>query len=131
MEGFNSVVVYGEIFGNRVQPKMAYGVVGTLGFRVFDISVGGLYLDWTDVQKACDYHNIPTVPLLYTGPFQPELIDQFMNGPTTVCAQTKVAGSFKGREGIVITPLEEQQMTDHSGRLIIKAVSPDYYEAMG
>jgi hypothetical protein len=37
---------------------------------------------------------------------------------------------FKGREGIVITPLEEQFSDSIGGRLILKAVSSDYYEAM-
>jgi hypothetical protein len=38
---------------------------------------------------------------------------------------------FKGREGIVITPVVEQPAAGRCGsRLILKAVSADYYEAM-
>ena len=126
---FDSVVVYGEIFGNKVQ-QMDYGVNGAMGYRVFDMSVGGEYLDWEDVKRYCDYHGIPTVPLLYEGPFSHELVDELMNGPTTVCGEGEIKCSFKGREGIVITPLEEQYAEELQGRLILKAVSPDYYAAM-
>jgi hypothetical protein len=42
--------------------------------------------------------------VLYTGPFLPELVEQFT----------------EGREGIVITPLVEQQCS--IGRLILKNV---------
>jgi len=126
---FDSVTVYGEIFGSKVQP-MDYGVNGTVGYRVFDISVGGEYLDWKDVKRFCLYHGIPTVPLLYEGPFRLELLDELMNGPTAVCGEGDIKSSFKGREGIVITPLEEQYAEELQGRLILKAVSPDYYAAM-
>lgn len=126
---FDSVVVYGEIFGSKVQP-LDYGVNGAMGYRVFDIAVGGEYLDWKDVKRFCDCHGIPTVPLLYEGPFRLELLDKLMNGPTTVCGEEDIKNSFKGREGIVITPLEEQYAEELQGRLILKAVSPDYYAAM-
>jgi len=126
---FDSVVVYGEIFGNKVQ-QMDYGVNGAMGYRVFDIAVGGEYLNWEEVKWFCDYHGIPTVPLLYDGPFKHELVDELMNGPTTVCGEGEIKCSFKGREGIVITPLEEQYAEELQGRLVLKAVSPDYYAAM-
>lgn len=126
---FDSVVVYGEIFGNKVQ-AMDYSVDGAMGYRVFDIAVGGEFLGWENVKQFCDYHEIPTVPLLYEGPFQSTLVDELMNGPTTICGEGEIKCSFKGREGIVITPLEEQYEEDLQGRLILKAVSPDYYSAM-
>jgi RNA ligase (TIGR02306 family) len=126
---FDSVTVYGEIFGTKVQ-SMDYGVDGAMGYRVFDIAVGGEFLDWKDVKRFCDYSKIPTVPLLYEGPFRAELVDELMNGPTTVCGEGEIRCSFKGREGVVITPLEEKYDEELQGRLILKAVSPDYYIAM-
>ena len=53
-----------------------------------------------------------------------------MNGPTTVCGEGEIKCSFKGREGVVITSLKEQFDESLQGRLILKAVSPDYYQAM-
>jgi RNA ligase (TIGR02306 family) len=123
------VIVFGEIYGNKVQP-MDYGCPKGKGYRVFDISVNGEYLDWCDIMTHCRLFDIETVPLLYEGPFSPDLIE-LSNGPTHLAGPEQIKCGFKGREGIVITPLAEQHSDELGGRLILKAVSPDYYEAMG
>jgi RNA ligase/PHA02142 OB-fold domain len=123
----DDVIVFGEIYGHKIQ-KMDYGCVK--GYRVFDISVNGQYLDWQDIHTYCEMFNIKTVPVLYAGPFSPELIDEYVNGPTSLADPDQIKCSFKGREGIVITPLEEQHSDVVGGRLILKAVSADYYEKM-
>lgn len=123
-----NVIVFGEIFGYKVQP-MDYGQ--DKSYRVFDIMVNGRYLGWEDVRGYCHDFGIKTVPLLYEGPFSLALIDQFISGPTIVSDTDTIKCDFKGREGIVITPLEETYSDVLNGqRLILKAVSPDYYEAM-
>lgn len=130
MGGKHNVIVFGEIYGSKVQP-MDYGCApGQKAYRVFDISVDGEYLDWKDVKTYCDLYDIETAPLLYEGPFKHELVEEFISGPTTLSDGDSIRCSFKGREGIVITPLEESFSPVLGGRLILKAVSPDYYEAM-
>lgn len=124
--GKRSVIVFGEIYGGKVQ-SMDYGVPFT-NYRVFDISVDSQYMDWEDVSALCSLYDIPTVPLLYRGPFKRELIDQLISGPTKLASPECISCDFKGREGIVITPLEETYSPVLGGRLILKAVSPDYYE---
>jgi len=37
------VILYGEVFGSKIQ-NLNYGLVGTLGFRAFDLLVDGKYL---------------------------------------------------------------------------------------
>lgn len=120
----NSVIVYGEIYGAGVQ-DMTYGLTGR-SFRVFDIAVNNKYLDH-DVKNAwCVMHGIETVPILYRGPFSVQRLEEFTNGPTTMCAKEK-AGKFAGREGIVITPVKEVSYCPKcNGRKIIKSVSADY-----
>jgi RNA ligase (TIGR02306 family) len=126
----HNVIVFGEIYGAGVQP-MDYGTGMGRGYRVFDISVDGQYLDWDDVKLYCNMFEIKTVNELYCGPFSPELIDKYIDGPTTMAAAWDIRCKFKGREGIVITPLIEQPAGGKCGtRLIVKAVSADYYEAM-
>jgi RNA ligase (TIGR02306 family) len=125
----DNVIVFGEIYGNKIQP-MDYGCQQGKGYRVFDISINGDYLDWEDVETYCTMFGIETVPVLYEGPFSPELIDKFISGPTTLADAGQIKSSFKGREGIVITPLVEEYSHQLGGRLILKAVSSDYYEAM-
>ena len=55
----NSVIVFGEIYGLGVQ-DLDYGTKD--GYRVFDISVNGKYLDWADVKQACQEYGVETVP---------------------------------------------------------------------
>ncbi len=129
INGQHDVIVFGEIYGRGVQ-KMDYGCGAVKGYRVYDISIDGEYQDWADVKAYCDLYHIPTVPLLYEGPFTLDLVHKFVNGPTTIAEPDDILCKFKGREGIVITALEETYSTKLQGRLILKAVSADYHEAM-
>lgn len=126
--GQHDVIVFGEIYGCRVQ-KMDYGCKAVRGYRVYDISIDGEYQDWADVKAYCDLYDILTVPLLYEGPFSHKLVEELVDGSTTMAEPDDILCKFKGREGIVITPLVE--MVSYRGyRVILKAVSADYYEAM-
>ena len=113
-----NIIVYGEIYGQGIQ-DLDYGGAG---YRIFDISVDGLYLGYEDLVAATCH--LETVPLLYRGPFKPELVEEFTHGPTEV---GKPKCKFKGREGCVITPLTEQWDVK-VGRVILKSVSADYLD---
>lgn len=126
--GSKNVIVFGEIYGSKVQ-WMDYGIAGRDGYRVFDISVDGEYLPWDQLKYFTTRFCIPRVPLLYEGPFSQEVVEQLVDGPTTVVPIEEVHCSFKGREGVVITPLEEEYSSELNGRLILKAVSVDYLAA--
>ena len=127
--GINDVVVYGEIFGPGVQ-DMTYGVpAGQFGFRLFDISLNGRYMDWELVDSFSWDHGVMAVPMLYRGPFDAALVEGWTNGPTVVCGGENTS-KFKGREGCVITPLSETY--DHRiGRVVAKSVSADYLARKG
>lgn len=120
-----NVIVFGEIFGSKIQ-FMDYGFPGSSGYEVFDISVNGEYISWGELEAACKRFCISTVPLLYLGPFYAGLIDSLVDGFATVTDLKNIKSSFKGREGIVITPLQETYSDIMGGRLIAKAVSVDY-----
>jgi RNA ligase (TIGR02306 family) len=117
----HDVIVFGEIFGEGVQ-DLTYGIDGK-AFSVFDISIDGRYLDWEEVKEACNRHNVPLVPLLYVGPFDREIVEELTYGPTTF---EDVRCSFKDREGVVVTPLQETYSKHLNGRMILKSVSADY-----
>lgn len=126
INGQHNVIVFGEIYGRGIQ-KMDYGC--DKGYEVFDISIDGEYQDWADVKTYCELYGIPTVPLLYEGPFKPEMLPELTSGPTTLAPPDDIVCKFKGREGIVIAPLVEE--VDYRGnRVILKSVSPDYHQAM-
>lgn len=119
-----NVIIYGEIYGPGIQ-DLDYGILqGQVGFRVFDISVDGIYLNYQKFEVFCRANNVETVPLLYLGPFQPGMLQEWTNGESHLEGRSK----FKGREGCVITPLEETYSTELSGRLILKSVSADYLD---
>lgn len=130
----NDVILFGEIFGSSVQ-DMDYGVKGDVGYRVFDISVNGKYLDWSDVLRHTMKHGLTPVPVIFCGPWKcvSGMIDDFASGKTCV---GPTAGKFKGREGIVIKPVKER-LTDKIGgrrsprRAIVKYVSADYLDRKG
>lgn len=83
---------------------------------------------WQLIESWCNGAGIETVPLLYSGPFSQSLIDDHTHGPTTLGTPRS---SFKGREGIVITPLAEMYSEHLCGRLILKSVSADYLDRKG
>lgn len=120
------VVAYGEIFGPGIQ-DMDYGLTEP-SYRVFDIMVGGEYLNWYMMEDACLAHHVPTVPVLYTGPFSEVMVEKYTCGPSMF---GKVKAKFTGREGIVITPLEETWSPELQGRTILKSVSADYLDRKG
>ncbi len=121
----NSVIVFGEIYGVGIQ-DLDYGTKE--GYRVFDISVNGKYLDWADVERVCREFGVETVPLLYVGPYSKELVKQYTYGPTTLAWPQDIQSKFKDREGCVITSLVEQFYAPTGGRMILKSVSVDYLD---
>lgn len=129
INGQHNVIVFGEIYGAGIQ-KMDYARLKKRGYRVFDISVDGEYIDWGDLKAYCDLYKIETVPLLYSGPFRANMLEDLTSGPTTMADPEDIRCGFKGREGVVITPLEEQYSDVLGGRLILKSVSAEYHEAM-
>lgn len=126
----NSVIIFGEIYGQGIQ-DMDYGQTAEIGYRVFDISVNGAYLSWHQVEAMCKANNVETVPLLYVGPFKPELIQEMTHGPTTIAHANQIKSDYKGREGIVITALQESYSGILRDRLIVKSVSADYLHRKG
>lgn len=127
------VIVFGELIGSGVQ-DMAYGFQnGAKSYRAFDIYVAGHYLGVEQKTELFKQYQIPVVPFLYKGPFSWAVMEQYTYGDTTMCEPEK-AGKFKGREGIVITPLNERRdhaLEGESKRVIFKSISADYIARKG
>jgi RNA ligase (TIGR02306 family) len=116
-----SVILFAEIYGSGVQ-DMHYGL-NTKTFRAFDISVDSSYLPYDEFAGLCKQFHVETVPLLYRGPYHGDLVRSLTGGMSVVCR-----GQIK--EGIVIKPAVERNsdaLLNHSGRLILKNISDDYY----
>jgi RNA ligase (TIGR02306 family) len=121
----NEVVLYGEVFGRGIQ-DLDYGQRDQT-FRAFDMTINGFYVDFPVLEYYCEKHGVLKVPVLYLGPFSRDILEQHTCGPTTFDG---VKSKFKGREGVVVTPLHER-WHDSLHRVILKSVSADYLDRKG
>jgi len=117
------IYVLGEVFGQGVQ-DLTYVDDNEKYFRIFDIYVGeptkGRYLPPDEVIKIARVLDILTVPVLFSGPYSKETVDDLTNGKETVSGK-----EIHMREGIVIRPVNERR-NDEIGRVILKSVSDAY-----
>ena len=108
---------YREIFGGNIQ-DMRYGRDYPT-WAAFDLVLAGNYVDVSTKCHIFQHFNIPTVPVLYAGLWNDDLL-KLADGPTTLCKPEDIKEPFKGREGIVITAYGPI-------RKIARAVSVDYH----
>lgn len=110
------VILYGETYG-RVQ-NLNYGIPKQIAFRAFDLYIDGKFLNWEEFVKTCEEFGIPTVPLVYRGPFDMEKIKEISDGKTLI-------GGDHIREGVVVKPVIERTHPK-VGRVILKRKSDSY-----
>lgn len=116
------VVVYGEVFGEKVQGKhFTYGFSGDkLGMRVFDILENNKWVNNLELHTHERFKGLLKVPVLYTGPHNKKLMEELAEKEETF------EGGYKGiREGIVIKPVNEK-IHPRFGRISLKYVSNNY-----
>lgn len=117
-------VFYGEVYG-QVQ-DLKYGIRHGARAILFDAYTirGGHYLDYDHFATVCSapaapYHVwMPTVPVLYRGPWSRELMSM-AEGKTVLGDGEHV------REGFVVRPVRER-LDDELGRVILKLVGEGY-----
>jgi RNA ligase (TIGR02306 family) len=115
----HNVVIYGEVYGSKIQ-NLSYGMEkGNLGFAVFDIMIGGTYLDYDKLSDVCKTHNVSVVPEIARGPYTLEFVREHSKGNTTFNGVSHI------REGVVVRPLKEKSHPK-LGRLILKYISDEY-----
>jgi RNA ligase (TIGR02306 family) len=113
--GYEQVILYGEVIG--VQDLM-YGLEkGQLAYKAFDIYTKDGFLDYDKFIGQCALVGIPTVPLVYAGPFNQEVLQSHTSGQSTMANHI--------REGVVVRPVKEAT-EGYLGRKVLKAISPDY-----
>lgn len=113
------MMLYGEVYGD-VQ-DLRYGFKpgsGQLTFAAFDLQDMKTFrfLDWDVFKAVCDDAGIPTVPLLYKGPYDADAVYKLAQGESTLAPHTK--------EGIIIKSNPWRYST--IGRPILKLHSEEY-----
>lgn len=110
-------VFYGEIFG-QVQ-DLKYGAKTTeyflRMFDVFDVQTGR-YLDFDDAQALIEKVGLTSVPVLYRGPWNKQLLE-LAEGKSTLAEHV--------REGFVVRPVKERY-SNEAGRVIFKMIGEGY-----
>jgi RNA ligase (TIGR02306 family) len=116
-----TIVLYGELLGVQ---DLKYGYEkGRLGFRLFDVMLDEQYLNYDEVMEFIR-DSIPMAPVLYRGPFSPEVVAKFTSGTTLIDGATHM------REGVVIRPVKERY-DPKLGRVILKSISAEYLTRSG
>ena len=118
--GHRQIILYGEVYGPKVQ-TLHYGLSkDTLGFRAFDLLIDGKYCDWLDFLLLCSTRGVETVPHIATIPYTIDAIRAYSSGHTLLMKE-----GAHIREGLVVRPCRER--TDMKvGRVILKYLSDDY-----
>lgn len=115
------IALYGEVYGHKIQ-DLTYGAkVDQKNWALFDIYdyKEKSFLSEVAFRGLADYLGLPTAPVLYKGPFDPDLIEPMRNGKSTLANQI--------REGIVIKPVKERFDNGiENGRVALKLVGEDY-----
>lgn len=121
------VVLFGERYGGGVQ-DMWYGCqAGEVKFRAFDITVNGQYLKPFTIHTSLSVHDVPSVPILYQGPYSFEKMVELTEGPSSASSLPEdSAKNFK--EGVVITACSDRQveLRGRVGRAQLKLISFAY-----
>ncbi|MEU3570802.1 RNA ligase (ATP) [Kitasatospora sp. NPDC036755] len=126
--GAERVGIFGEVFGEGVQ-DLSYGASARTerpGYAAFDVSavVDGR-LNWLSAVELLD-GELPLVPELWRGPFDPETVLGFARGKETVSGR-----QLHVREGVVVRPVAERWSPALGGRAIVKVVGDAYLTRKG
>ena len=118
----NDEEMFAEIYGVGIQKYFEYDAPDEPKCRFFDLKfkhpdTGMIYANWDIFESRCTILDLPMVPILYRGPFYPELINEYKSGPSMI-------GNHM-REGCVIKPVIER-FHPKLGRVILKCISEKY-----
>jgi RNA ligase (TIGR02306 family) len=114
-------IVYGEIYGAGIQKGYTYGLHESRSLVLFDarIQVGPMqwYVSWSELESLALKIGLPTVPVVYRGPYRKALVTTWEAGPSLL-------GEQAHREGCVVKPATEQ--TCWIGRRMLRSINPEY-----
>jgi len=127
-----SFIVCGEIAGRGIQ-DLHYDL-DKPEFRVFDIYcwdetiANGTFMDFATLFGNLKYFDLPSVPVLYTGPYSKIVLDMYTSGNTEIGFNVHI------REGIVIKPAIEHlsgRKNRYHHRVIVKSINDAYLMRKG
>ncbi|GER91604.1 RNA ligase [Dictyobacter vulcani] len=119
-KSYRQVILFGEVYGSKIQ-SFHYGhKAGSLGFRAFDLMVDGHYHNWPDFVALCQQYGVETVPVVAMIPFDLSTVKSYSEGKTLL-----LTDDAHIREGLVVRP-QVERIHPKTGRVILKYVSDSY-----
>lgn len=115
--GNKEVILYGEGYGPKIQNGGDYRA--DQSFILFDVNVGGIWLNRENVEAVARYFGIDVVPIILRGTMQ-DAIEYVKMRPASTIGTAKM-------EGLVGRPAFEL-LTANSNRLIVKVKVRDFEE---
>lgn len=113
--GQSEVILFGEGYGEKIQK--GGGLYGKVNFILFDVWIGGFWLDTNNVTGIADVFNIGRVPIVLTG--------NLMDGVEYIKGHPKSMLRDAELEGIVGRPMV--QMFSRTGqRIMVKIKCRDF-----
>jgi RNA ligase (TIGR02306 family) len=113
-------VLYGEVYG-KVQ-SLRYGIPGDVRFMAFDVlDERGQFWNAQPFRNVVAKYGVPTVPLIYVGPYSFDVVCALSEGPSIVAAANHI------REGCVVKPSIDR-WHQSVGRVVLKIVGAGYLE---
>ena len=121
--GDSRAVLYGEGFGEKIQSGGDY-VVGGCSFALFDVTVGGLFLEEDNISLLAADLGIKRAPIVGEGTLS-EAIALFESGEPTPIADSVISERPRMSEGIVLLP-KVPLCTRRGDRVITKLKWKDF-----
>lgn len=113
--GKSEVILFGEGFGEKIQK--GGGLYGPVNFRLFDVYIGGYWLNRENVSDIAEKFGIDRAPSLFTGTLE-EGVEFIKKHPKSVLRDAEM-------EGIVGRPMV--QMFSRTGqRIMVKIKCRDF-----
>jgi hypothetical protein len=116
----NPAVIYGEAYGAGVQKGGNYRK--NVGFRIFDVRVGDIFLNWDNVEAIAETLGVATVPVLHPSATLKEAIALV---PCNSVVATSENSTEYEQEGI-IARTDPGLLTRRGHRIIWKLKNSDY-----
>ena len=113
------VCLYGEGFGDRIQKAGKYYLPNKVDFILFDVKIGGIWLNRENVENIAEKFGIKVVPIIGEGTLEEAIEIVRVGFPSTISEIEQLA------EGIVATPKIE--LAGRNGaRIITKIKHKDF-----
>lgn len=113
--GKSEVILFGEGYGEKIQK--GGGLYGPVNFRLFDVLIGGYWLNQSNVDDIAKTFGVETAPFMFTGTLT-DGVEYIKEHPTSMLRDAEM-------EGIVGRPMV--QMFSRTGeRIMVKIKCRDF-----